>query len=170
MLTAVYQELRSLAAARLVNESEGNTLQPTGLVHEAYLRLVLAEGSGDWDSKGHFFAAAAEAMRRILVDRARRRLARKHGGEMRRVSLEVDLVGQNDSSQTLLNLDEALDRFAAEDPQKAELVKLRYFAGMSESEAADVLEISRATASRHWSYARAWLFCAIKDLHSENEN
>jgi RNA polymerase sigma factor (TIGR02999 family) len=166
LLPLVYDELRKLAAAQLAHEKPGQTLQATALVHEAYLRLV---ASGDasapreqhWDSRGHFFAAAAEAMRRILIDLARRKRRPKHGGDRHRRPLEDAPTAAALPAEDLLSLDEALTRFAAEEPVKAELVKLRYFAGFSLDEAADLLGISRATAKRYWVYARAWLYCAL---------
>ena len=163
LLPLVYEELRRVAAAQLRQERPGQTLQATALVHEAYLRLVGGETS--WENRRHFFAAAAEAMRRILIDRARRKRRVRHGGGRQRVELEADDLAIDAPSVELLALDEALDRLAAEDPQKAELVKLRYFAGLNEQEAADVLGISRATAARHWAYARAWLFDSLRDEH-----
>ncbi len=158
LLPLVYDELRRLAAQKLTQEKPGQTLQPTALVHEAYLRLV---GKGDgphWDSRGHFFAAAAEAMRRILVENARRKHRLKRGGDRQRVDLEQIEAAATTDAYDLLALDEALDRLAAEDAPKAELIKLRFFAGLSIEEAACCLGISRATADRHWSYARAWLY------------
>ena len=160
LLPLVYEELRLLAAQRLSQEKPGQTLQPTALVHEAYLRLVMAEVQ-DWSSRGHFFAAAAEAMRRILVERARRKQRIKRGGAHQRVDIEEDALAEEQPPEILLALDEALDRFAREDPAKAELVKLRYFAGLTIPEAAKALNISKATADRYWSYARAWLFHEI---------
>jgi RNA polymerase sigma factor (TIGR02999 family) len=161
LLPLVYDELRRLALQRMASESPGQTLQPTALVHEAYIRLVDAQRAQRFRSRGHFFAAAAEAMRRILVDRARRKRRPKHGGELRRVGLEEASPATPDRSEDLLALDEALAKLAGEDPGKAELVKLRYFGGFSVDEAADLLGISRATAKRHWVYARAWLYAAI---------
>lgn len=163
LLPLVYGELRRVAAAQLRHERPGQTLQATALVHEAYLRLVGGETS--WENRRHFFAAAAEAMRRILIDRARRKRRVRHGGGRQRVELEADQLAIDAPSVDLLALDEALDRLAAEDPQKAELVKLRFFAGLDEQEAADVLGISRSTAARHWAYARAWLFDCLRDEH-----
>jgi RNA polymerase sigma factor (TIGR02999 family) len=157
LLPLVYDELRKLAAARLAQEKPGQTLQATALVHEAYLRLVDDEKAQHWNSRGHFFGAAAEAMRRILVDIARRKQAHKSGGRHKRFSLEeADLATLADSGG-LLAVDHALDRLAAEAPDVAELVKLRVFTGMTVNEAAHALGISRATAFRHWTYARAWL-------------
>lgn len=163
LLPLVYEELRKLAAVQLSNETPGQTLQPTALVHEAYIRLVDSDRAQQWDSRGHFFAAAAESMRRILVDRARRKLRPKHAGDRKRIELHDDWPGDDASSRQLLELSEALDQLEQEDRLKAELIKLRYFVGMSEEEAAKTLGISRSTASRHWTYARAWLRCALED-------
>src|SRR5262249_4613948 len=161
LLPLVYDELRKLAAARMAAEAPDHTLQPTALVHEAFLRLVGEDEELHWDSRGHFFAAAAEAMRRILIDHARRKHRARHGGGRKRVDiLEAEFVAEA-PSHDLLALDEALARFTATDPQKAELVRLRYFAGLTLEEAAELLGISRPTAVRHWAYARAWLFDAI---------
>jgi RNA polymerase sigma factor (TIGR02999 family) len=159
LLPAVYQELRRLAAQKLRHEAAGHTLQATALVHEAYVRLV-HQSDQQWDSRAHFFAAAAEAMRRILVESARRKHRLRHGGGREKLELEeVDLaITFNQPNLDLLALDEALDAFADEEPQKAELVKLRYFAGLSEQQAADVMGMSRATAARWWAFARAWLY------------
>ena len=161
LLPLVYGELRKLAAARLGREKPGQTLQATALVHEAYLRLVGSQASPGWDSRGHFFAAAAEAMRRILVDIARRKQTVRHGGNRKRVPLH-DHHRIADSPDDLLALDDALTRFAAEEPAKAGLVKLRIFAGMSIPEAAHALGISVATAERWWAYARTWLFTDLQ--------
>ncbi len=162
LLPLVYEELRKLAAARMTEEAPGNTLNATALVHEAYLRLVGPADEARWDNRGHFFAAAAEAMRRILVDRARRKAAVRHGGGRVRLELAPDLAAAREPREDLLALDEALDRLAAEDPLKAELVKLRYFAGLSLSDAAAALGLSERTAGRHWAYARAWLRRAVE--------
>ena len=163
LLPVVYQQLRRLAAARMQAEAPGQTLQPTALVHEAWLRLAGDDHQARWDSRGHFFAAAAEAMRRILVENARRKGRIKHGGEAKRVELlDADAAFEPDDFAGLLALDEALEEFARIAPEKAELVKLRYFAGLSEPEAAQLLNISRPTASRWWAYARAWLFDRIE--------
>ena len=156
LLPLVYDELRELAAARLAVETPGQTLQATALVHEAYLRLVGGGPPDGWNGRGHFFAAAAEAMRRILVDQARRKRADKRGGRGRRVPLDAD-VGFSSPADELLDIDDALTRLAAEDPQAARLVQLRYFAGLSIGDAAEVVGISRSTAYEHWSYARARL-------------
>ena len=181
LLPLVYDELRKLAASRLAQERPGQTLQATALVHEAYLRLVGPAGPagpeapndvndsarsrptvGTYFSRGHFFAAAAEAMRRILIDQARRKGRDKRGGGMRRVELsEIDLP--TDEPCDVLVIDEALQKLAAEDPRAAELVKLRYFAGLSLTEAAHVLGISRTTAYHDWAYARAWLRCELDE-------
>ena len=161
LLPLVYDELRGLAAQRLAQEKPGHTLEPTALVHEAYIRLV-GDGSGlHWDHRGHFFAAAAEAMRRILVDAARRKQAIRHGGGRRRVPLQ-DQEHVAQLSDDVLALDEALTRFAAEEPAKAELVKLRFFAGLSTPEAASALGISLASAERWWAFARTWLFSELR--------
>jgi RNA polymerase sigma factor (TIGR02999 family) len=162
LLPLVYDELRRLAAARLANEPSGNTLQPTALVHEAYLRLVGAPEGDQWDHRGHFFAAAAEAMRRILIDDARHKATAKRGGALRRQALEPDTAAIPEPREDLLALDEALDRLEAEDPLKANLVKLRYFAGLSLAEAAAALDLSERTAGRHWAFARAWLRRAVE--------
>lgn len=158
LLPLVYDELRRLAAARIAQERPGQTLQATALVHEAYLRLVGDESQTQWEHRGHFFAAAAEAMRRILVENARRKRRLRHGGECQRVELEEVDVAIAEPSEDMLALDEALQQFEREQPRKAELVKLRYFAGLSEAEAAAALGISRATAARWWAFARAWLY------------
>jgi RNA polymerase sigma factor (TIGR02999 family) len=158
LLPLVYEELRRLAAQRLAREAPGQTLQATALVHEAYLRLVGTGREQDWDGRGHFFAAAAEAMRRILVERVRRKRSLKHGGGHVREELDEVGLAAPEPVEDLLALDEALDRLAARDPVKAELVKLRYFAGMTLAEAAAVLGISTATAKRYWAYTRTWLY------------
>ncbi len=157
LLPLVYDELRALAAQRLAQERPGQTLQPTALVHEAYLRLVGAGPEQPWNSRGHFFGAAAEAMRRILVDQARRKQAVKRGGQGRRVPLDAADVGFTSPAGDLLDIDEALTRLAADDPQAARLIQLRYFAGLSIEDAAEVVGISRSTAYEHWSYARVLL-------------
>ena len=163
LLPLVYQELRRLAAQRLAREVPGQSLQSSDLVHEAYLRLVGEGDQRDWDSRARFFAAAAEAMRRILVEEARRKKRRKHGGGRLRVELEGADFLANEPSEDLEALDEAITKLAAEDPAKAELVKLRFFAGLTMPEIAQVLKISLATAERHWTYARTWLFAELKD-------
>jgi len=165
LLPLVYDELRKLAAARMAAEHSDQTLQATALVHEAYLRLVDVEQAQHWKSRGHFFGAAAEAMRRILVDKARRRRRPKLGGDRIRVDADLDEVCSlsDERADQLLALHEALDKLAAESPEKAELVKLRYFAGLSHQEAALTLGISRATADRYWAYARVFLFSQLSD-------
>jgi RNA polymerase sigma factor (TIGR02999 family) len=156
LLPLVYEELRQLAAARLAEEKPGQTLQATALVHEAYLRLIGNEQP--WNGRGHFFAAAAIAMRRILVDAARRKQAEVHGGGLLRVEIPQDLAAPGSRTDDLVALDEALARLERHDPIAAQLVNLRYFAGLSHQEAADALGISRGAADRHWALGRAWLF------------
>jgi RNA polymerase sigma factor (TIGR02999 family) len=163
LLPLVYEELRQLAAQKLAGEKPGQTLQATDLVHEAYLRLVDGDKAQPWDSRGHFFAAAAEAMRRILIDHARRKRRPKHGGDRRRVDLDEAAALAEEPSDDLLGLDDALTKLAAEAPIKAELVKLRFFAGLTVAEAAPLLGISVATAERYWSYARVWLYCELQE-------
>jgi RNA polymerase sigma factor (TIGR02999 family) len=167
LLPLVYEELRRLAARQLAREPGGQTLQPTALVHEAYLRLAASPHSGQqepyWDNRGHFFAAAAQAMRRILIDNARRKQRPKHGGDRQRVSEDIAAPSPDMPLEDLLALDEALDKLAKEEPAKAELVKLRFFAGLTMPEVAEVLGISLATAERRWTYARTWLFAALQD-------
>jgi RNA polymerase sigma factor (TIGR02999 family) len=161
LLPLVYRELRQLAAQKLAQEAPGQTLQATALVHEAYMRLVDSETPAHWSGRGHFFAAAAEAMRRILIDQARRRKSAKRGGKMRRVAIEAGArlaSAQADAAEDLLALDEALQQFERAEPLKARLVKLRYFAGLTLPEAAEALGISAATAKRYWVYARSWLY------------
>jgi RNA polymerase sigma factor (TIGR02999 family) len=158
LLPLVYDELRKLAAQRMASEQPGQTLQPTGLVHEAYLRLVDGDAALQWNSRGHFFAAAAEAMRRILVERARQKGSLKGGGRYARFELADVAAPGAESDLDLLDLNEALTLLEQEEPQKAELVKLRFFAGLSLEETAEALGISVATAKRYWAYARAWLF------------
>jgi RNA polymerase sigma factor (TIGR02999 family) len=162
LLPLVYDELRRLAAQRVAREKPGQTLQPTALVHEAYLRLFGTGQAQHWDHRGHFFAAAAEAMRRILVDAARRKHAIRHGGRRRRVALH-DYHSITQSPDGLLALNDALSRFAGEEPAKAELVKLRFFAGLTMTEAASALDISLATAERWWTYARTWLLSELTE-------
>jgi RNA polymerase sigma factor (TIGR02999 family) len=163
LLPLVYYELRKLAAARLAQEKPGQTLQATALVHEAYLRLVGSEQIPQWDSRGHFFAAAAEAMRRILVEKARCKASLKRGGDYHRTEL-TDLPERFDGDPAdLIALDEALRKLETEQPQHAQLVKLRYFAGCSLEETAQIMGISRATAQRNWAYARAWLYGQLSD-------
>lgn len=162
LLPLVYQELRRLAAFRMANETSGHTLQATALVHEAYLRLVGSETPQRWDSRAHFFAAAAEAMRRILVESARRKSRMKHGGELQRVDFDGLDLPLPMPDEELLALDEALDRLATLDDRAASVVKLCFFVGLTQTEAAKELGISRATAERLWAFARAWLY---RELH-----
>lgn len=163
LLPAVYDDLRRMAARKLANEPPGQTLQATALVHEAYLQLAGSSDEACWDHRGHFYMAAAEAMRRLLINRAVHKQTLKRGGNLARKELqEADLVVSAPNDQ-LLALNEALDRLAEESPQEAELVKLRYFAGLSLEEAASILEISRATASRYWAYARVFLKKALSE-------
>ena len=170
LLPLVYDELRKVAAERIAQEKPGQTLQATALVHEAYLRLVDGEKAQHWDSRGHFFAAAAESMRRILVESARKKKRQRHGGGCHRVDLQ-EAVSLADSPQDdLLALDEALTRLAAREPAKAQLVQLRYFAGLSIDEAADLMRISRTTAKRYWAFARAWLLAEIGDAERERKS
>jgi RNA polymerase sigma factor (TIGR02999 family) len=157
LLPLVYDELRKLAAQRLAQEKPGQTLQPTALVHEAYLRLVDADQTQSWNSRGHFFAAAAEAMRRILVENARRKRCRKHGGGRARADLDQVQPAQPEPPEEVLALDEALTRLATTDPTAARLVELRYFAGLTLPEAAAALGVSARTAGRLWAFGRAWL-------------
>ena len=163
LLSLVYEELRRLASAKMASEAPGQTLQATALVHEAWLRLT-SDDKREWNDRTHFFAAAAEAMRRILVDNVRRKRAQRHGGSLERVAMpEIACAGAQNEDQ-LLAVNEALEKFAAQDQQKAELVKLRYFVGMTTEEAAEALGISAPTAKRHWAYARAWLAEEIKAM------
>jgi RNA polymerase sigma factor (TIGR02999 family) len=161
LLPLVYDELRKLAARRLAQEKLGQTLDATGLVHEAYLRLVGVEREQSWNSRGHFFAAAAEAMRRILVENARRKKRAKHGGDSKRVDVELASLPTRMSSDELLALDEALEKLREQDAIKAQLVTLRYFGGMTIEQASEALGISRVTAHRYWTYARAWLHARV---------
>src|SRR5262245_43300884 len=170
LLPLVYDELRKLAAERMAQEKPAQTLQATALVHEAYLRLVDGNKARHWDSRGHFFAAAAEAMRRILVESARKKKRQRHGGGRRRVDLQEAVSLADSPDDDLLALDEALTRLAAREPAKAELVKLRYFAGLSIDEAADLMHISRSTAKRYWAFARAWLLAEIDDAGPERKS
>ena len=163
LLALVYDELRKLAAQQLAHEAPGQTLQPTALVHEAYIRLVGDQADQHWHGRRHFFAAAAEAMRRILIDNARRKHAAKRGGKLRRHDLDPDQFHASAESDDLLALYEALDRLSAAEPQVAELVKLRYFAGLRIPQAAASLGISPRTADRWWAYARAWLLAELDD-------
>jgi len=157
LLPLVYDELRRLARAKLAKEKPGQTLQATALVHEAYLRLVGDDVPRQWNGRGHFFAAAAEAMRRILIENARRKRSAKRGGALARIELDSVVIGADKRSEQLLALDAALARLQQQDPLKAELVKLRFFAGLTGAEAAAQLGVSAATGKRYWTYARAWL-------------
>jgi RNA polymerase sigma factor (TIGR02999 family) len=167
LLPLVYEELRKLAAHKMAQEAAGQTLQPTALVHEAYLRLLGEEHESNWDNRGHFFAAA-EAMRRILIDNARRKQCQKHGGGLARQELDADQLIVPEIREDLLALDEALTRLAAVNPQAAQLVQLRYFAGLSIPEAAQSLGISPRSADRLWAYARAWLHQEITGAAPED--
>jgi RNA polymerase sigma factor (TIGR02999 family) len=169
LLPLVYDELRKLAAAKLAQEKPGQTLQPTALVHEAYLRLVGVDKEQAWDHRGHFFAAAAEAMRRILVENARSKKSIKRGGHLKRVELDDDFT-THAAPDELLALDDALAKLAREDPVKAELVKLRCFGGLSHQEAARVLGISRPTADRYWVYAKTRLYCDIFEPEQDKKD
>jgi RNA polymerase sigma factor (TIGR02999 family) len=163
LLPLVYDQLRKLASHHMAQEAAGHTLQPTALVHEAWLRLVEAPGQ-NWNSRNHFFMAAAQAMRRILIERARQKGRLKRGGDQQRVPLEELDVATNADSETLLMIEEAMERLAEADPTKAKLVELRFFTGLSLEEAAQVLGVSTPTAKRYWAYARAWLFQEIERL------
>ena len=165
LLPLVYDELRRLATQRLAQEKPGQTLQATALVHEAYLRLLGGANALYWNSRGHFFAAAAEAMRRILLDRARNKKRRKRGGERQRIGLDAVVVALNTPSDELLELDEAIGLLASRYPDCAELIKLRFYAGLSHGEAAKALGIPRRTADRHWAFARAWLHQRLSQDH-----
>jgi len=167
LLPVVYDELRKLAAVRMAAEAPGQTLQPTALVHEAYVRLVDSETSQRWDSRGHFFAAAAEAMRRILVDRARAKACDKRGGQLQKLDIDAIDVVTTAAPDQLVMIDEALVKLAAEDAAAARLVELRYFAGLSVADAGSAVGISTATAYRLWNYARAWLYSQLLDSPEE---
>ncbi len=162
LLPLVYDELRKLASLRLADEKPGQTLQATALVHEAYLRLVGAQNAQPWDSQGHFFAAAAEAMRRILLNRARDKKRVKRGGDHRRVDLDQIEVALDTSDEQLIELDDALTQLALEDPDAARLVNLRFFAGLTLKDAAVTLGVAPRTAERQWAYARAWLYARLR--------
>jgi RNA polymerase sigma factor (TIGR02999 family) len=170
LLPLVYSELRQLAARKLTRERPGQTLSATALVHDAYLRLVGSTSPTDFNGRGHFFAAAAEAMRRILVERARRRRRLKHGGNRARLDLESACLVSESPPVDLVALDEALTRFATEQPAKAELVKLRFFAGLTAAEAAEAMGISLATAERYWAFARGWLYAELADSDDTTES
>lgn len=162
LLPLVYNELRKLAAQRLAHEKPGQTLDATGLVHEAYLRIVDVDKVDHWNSRGHFFAAAAEAMRRIMIDQARKKQSQKHGGGRQRLPIDKVDIGGDEPSFDLIALNEALDRFERTDDVAAQLVKLRYFAGLTIPQTAEALGISSTTADRYWAYARAWLHAELK--------
>src|SRR6266481_1467962 len=168
LLPLVYEELRKLAAQRLAQEKPGQTLQATALVHEAYLRLVDVHKVQRWDSRGHFFAAAAEAMRRILLNRARDKKRAKRGGDRRRIDLDQIEIALDTSDEQLIALDEALIQFAVEDPDAARLVSLRFFAGLTLKDAAISLGLALRTAERQWAYARAWLYARLRQDHGPN--
>ena len=163
LLPLVYDELRKLAAARMAHEQPGQTLQATALVHEAYLRLVKNEPQVAWDSRGHFFASAAEAMRRILIERARQKNRPKHGGDRQKLDLEIHCPASEETPDRLLAIDEALAKLEREQPEIAQLLKLRYFAGVPLKDAAPLLGISLATAKRRWAFARAFLYGELAD-------
>src|SRR5262245_8547914 len=167
LLPLVYDELRQLAAQKMAQEAPGQTLQATALVHEAYVRLVDVDKAQHWNSRGHFFAAAAEAMRRILVENARSKRRVKHGGGRKRIELDEACPVVGPPSDDLLALDEALTRLAERDPVRAELVKLRFFAGLTMPEAARALGLSLATAERHWTFARVWLYAELSGAGAE---
>jgi RNA polymerase sigma factor (TIGR02999 family) len=162
LLPLVYDELRKLAAQRMARESPAQTLQATALVHEAYLRLVNVDEAQRWNGRGHFFAAAAEAMRRILIEAARHKGRLKRGGAAKRVDLDADDLATQAPPEALLVIDDAITALEADDPRAAQLVKLRYFAGLSVEQAAELLGMSRSTAYEHWAYARAWLLCQLE--------
>ena len=162
LLPLVYDELRKLAAAKLAYEKPGQTLQATALVHEAYLRLVDVEKAQQWDSRGHFFAAAAEAMRRILVENARRKRGLKYGGDLRKIDIEIADLPTRLAAEELIDLNEALEELGRQDPIKSQFVTLRYFGGMTIEQAAEVCGISRVTAHRYWRFCRAWLHRKLK--------
>ena len=170
LLPLVYDELRRLAAQRLADERPGQTLEATALVHEAYLRLVGPADGERWNGRGHFFGAAAEAMRRILVENARRKSRLKYGGDRKRVELAEADEPKVAAADQLLAIDEALTRFTTEEPVAAQLVKLRYFAGLSVNEAAEALGISRATATRYWAYAKAWFRCEMEQMDDQRND
>ncbi len=172
LLPLVYEELRKLARSKLAGEKPGQTLQATSLVHEAWLRLVGGNGESNWDNRGHFFAAAAEAMRRILIEQARRKLSKKRGGDLDRVNLQDEMLvspPEGSAASDLLALDEALGEFEQVEPVRASVVKLHYFSGFTLQETADSLGISLATVKRHWVYARSWLFTKIHGSQESRE-
>ncbi len=161
LLPLVYEELRKLAAQKMAQEAPGQTLQATALVHEAYIRLVDVDKAQHWNGRGHFFMAAAEAMRRILVENARRKASPRHGGDRLRVDLNDICSATEVSAKDLLSIDEALTKLAQVNPSKAELVRLRFYAGLSVPEAGKALGVAVATAERYWTYARSWLYCEL---------
>jgi RNA polymerase sigma factor (TIGR02999 family) len=163
----VYQELRALAVAKLRNERVGHTLQPTALVHEVFIRLISPQDHQNWDNLGHFFSAAANAMRRILIENARKKYSLKRGGDRDRVDVSMDELEIAIDDDRLIKLDEALDELAKQDPVKAKLVELRFFGGLDIQQTCQVLKISRATANRYWSFAKAWLFLKISEQSSQ---
>ena len=169
LLPLVYDELRKLAAHKMANEIPGQTLQPTALVHEAWLRLTDNDGLVQFNSRGHFFGAAAEAMRRILIENARRKQAQRHGGGQQRVDVTEIEIAENGADDEMLAINDALEKLALLDRPKAELVKLRYFVGLTLEEAAEILGISQPTAKRHWAYARAWLHAEITENRSDGK-
>ncbi len=162
LLPLVYEELRKLAAAKMAQEKPGQTLQATALVHEAWLRLVGSEEQKSWNGRGHFFGAAAEAMRRILVDRARQKARIRHGGGLERLDLEHVTVASEDPAEMVLAIHEAVEKLTLESPEKAQIVKLRYFTGLEHEAIAQALGISEPTVRRHWAYARSWLYAELK--------
>jgi RNA polymerase sigma factor (TIGR02999 family) len=168
LLPLVYDELRKLAATKMAAENPGHTLNATALVHETYLRLVDGDKAQHWNSRGHFFAAAAEAMRRILIDQARKKKSRKHGGGLERVPLEEVEIGIPQPTDDLLAVNDVLEKFERLDKSAADLVKLRYFAGLTLAQAADILGISSSTADRQWAYARAWLHAELKETDADS--
>lgn len=170
LLPLVYDELRKLAAAKLAQEKPGQTLQATALVHEAYIRLVDAEKAQHWNSRGHFFGAAAEAMRRILVNRARDKGRLKRGGDFQRIDLEKIELAADAPDEHLLAIDDAIEALETESPECVQVVKVRFFAGLSIEETAAAMGISPSTAKRHWAYARAWLFDALHDDDSPSNS
>lgn len=163
LLPLVYNELRRLAESKFRHERPGQTLQPTALVHEAFIRLIHSDDQQDWESTSHFFAAAAIAMRRILIDSARKRNSQKRGGYLVRVEVEIDEMPLDFGDSHLLRLDEALEKLAIENPTQSQLIELRFFGGLTIEQACEILKISRATAARYWNHARAWLFLQLTD-------
>lgn len=164
LLPLVYDELRQLAARKMAHEAPGQTLQPTALVHEAWLRLG-GDGQPSWQNRAHFFGAAAEAMRRILIDRARSKARLRHGGDLQRLDIEEVNIAIEDADDTVLAVHEALNKLASQDALKAEIVKLRYFVGMNHQEIADALGIAEPTVRRHWAFARSWLYAELRSSH-----